>query len=125
MELSSALRSGTIICDGAMGTELQRRGLGRGETPDSWNITHPDRVKSVHEAYIQAGSQAILTNTFGANAMRSAKDGEYTVQQLNEAAVKVARDCAGQDVLVLGDMGPTGLEDLLPADLPLRQVWDV
>ena len=114
MELSSALRRGTIICDGAMGTELQRRGLGRGETPDSWNITHPDRVKSVHQAYIQAGSQAILTNTFGANAMRSAKDGEYTVQQLNEAAVKVARDCAGQDVLVLGDMGPTGLEDQLP-----------
>ncbi len=114
MKLSSALRSGTVICDGAMGTELQRRGLGRGETPDSWNVTHPDRVKSVHQAYIQAGSQAILTNTFGANAMRSAKDGQYTVQQLNKAAVEVARDCAGQDVLVFGDMGPTGLEDQLP-----------
>jgi len=114
MELSSALKSGAIVCDGAMGTELQRRGLGRGETPDSWNITHPDRVKSVHEAYIQAGSQAILTNTFGANAMRSAKDGEYSVQQLNKAAVDIARDCAGGDILVLGDMGPTGLEDQLP-----------
>ncbi len=114
MELSSALQSGTIICDGAMGTELQRLGLARGETPDSWNVTHPDRVRSVHEAYIQAGSQAILTNTFGANAMRSAKDGQYSVEQLNKAAVEIARDCAGDSVLVLGDMGPTGLEDQLP-----------
>ena len=114
MELNSALRAGPVICDGAMGTELQRRGLARGETPDSWNITHPDRVKSVHQAYIQSGSQAILTNTFGANAMRSAKDGQYSVQRLNRAAVEVARDAAGQDVLVFGDMGPTGLEDQLP-----------
>lgn len=114
MELISALKSGAIVCDGAMGTELQRRGLGRGETPDSWNITHPDMVKSVHEAYIQAGSQAILTNTFCANAMRSAKDGEYSVQQLNKAAVDIARSCAGDDILVLGDMGPTGHEDQLP-----------
>ena len=104
MELSSTLQSGIVICDGAMGTELQRRGLARGETPDSWNITNPDKVKSVHEAYIQAGAQAILTNTFGANAMRSAKGGQYSVQELNSAAVKVARECAGQDILDFGDI---------------------
>lgn len=114
MELSIALQSGPIICDGAMGTELQRRGLGRGVTPDSWSITHPDEVKSVHNAYIQAGARAILTNTFGANAMRSGKDGQYSVQQMNHAAVKNARDCAGQNVLVFGDIGPTGIEDQLP-----------
>jgi 5-methyltetrahydrofolate--homocysteine methyltransferase len=97
-----------------MGTELQRRGLGRGVTPDSWNITHPDQVKTVHNAYIQAGAQAILTNTFGANAMRLGKDKQYSVQQLNHAGVEIARDCAGEDVLVFGDIGPTGREDQLP-----------
>lgn len=114
MGLSSALRSGVLICDGAMGTELQRRGLGRGETTDSWNVTHPDQVKAVHNAYIQAGAQIILTNTFGANAMRVGKDSQYNVEQLNQAAVKIARDCAGQDILVFGDIGPSGFEDQLP-----------
>lgn len=113
MELIHTLRTGTIVCDGAMGTELQRRGLARGETPDSWNITHPDRVKSVHNAYIQAGAQAILTNTFGANAMR-VKDKQYSVRELNQAGAKIARECAGKDILVFGDIGPSGYEDQLP-----------
>jgi len=114
MKLSCALQAGAIICDGAMGTELQRRGLGRGETPDSWNLTHPDRVKEVHQAYIQAGSSAILTNTFGSNAIRLEKGGQYSVEQLNRAAAEIARDCAGKDILVFGDIGPTGSEDQLP-----------
>jgi 5-methyltetrahydrofolate--homocysteine methyltransferase len=97
-----------------MGTELQRRGLGRGVTPDSWNVTHPGQVAAVHEAYIQAGAQAILTNTFGANAMRLGKNKRYSVQQLNHAAVEIARGCAGQAVLVLGNVGPSGREDQLP-----------
>ena len=114
LELKHALQSGIIICDGAMGTELQKRGLGRGVTPDSWNMTHPDQVKAVHEAYIRAGAQAILTNTFGANAVRLEKDSRYSVQQLNHAGAKIARECAGQEVLVFGDIGPTGREDQLP-----------
>ncbi len=114
MDLSSALKSKIIVCDGAMGTELQKRGLGRGVTPDSWNITHPEQVKAVHKAYIQAGADAILTNTFGANAMRMGKSTQYSVQQLNRAGAEIARECAGQDVLVFGDMGPTGCEDQLP-----------
>lgn len=114
MRLYDALKAGTIICDGAMGTELQRRGLGKGITPDSWNVTNPEQVKDVHKTYIQAGAKAILTNTFGANAMRSAKDSEYTVQQLNLAGAKIARECADNDIIVFGDMGPTGWEDQLP-----------
>lgn len=114
MDFNSALKSGAIVCDGAMGTELQKLGLARGETPDSWNITHPDKLRAVHKAYIQAGSQATLTNTFGANAMRLGEDKQYSVEQLNKAAVGIARSCAGDDVLVLGDIGPTGFEDQLP-----------
>jgi 5-methyltetrahydrofolate--homocysteine methyltransferase len=114
LRLYDALKAGTVICDGAMGTELQRRGLGKGVTPDSWNITNPEQVKDVHKTYIQAGAKAILTNTFGANAMRSGRDGQYNVPQLNLAGAKIARECAGDDILVLGDMGPTGWEDQLP-----------
>ncbi len=112
MKLHDALRSGIIICDGAMGTELQRLGLGKGVSPDSWNITNPELVKSVHKAYIDAGANAILTNTFGSNSMRVR--GEYTVAQLNQAGARIALECAGQDVLVFGDIGPTGYEDQLP-----------
>jgi len=112
LQFDHALRSEVIICDGAMGTELQRRGLGKGITPDSWNVTHPEQVKDVHRTYIQAGAGAILTNTFGANAMRINK--EYTVEQLNYAGAEIARECAGDTILVLGDIGPTGFEDQLP-----------
>lgn len=112
MKLYDALSSGIIICDGAMGTELQRLGLGKGVSPDSWNITNPELVKAVHKAYIDAGAKAILTNTFGSNSMRV--KGEYTVLELNQAGAKLARECAGQDVLVFGDIGPTGFEDQLP-----------
>ncbi len=112
MKFHDALRSGIIICDGAMGTELQKLGLGKGVSPDSWNITNPELVKSVHKAYIDAGAKAILTNTFGSNSMRVR--GEYTVAQLNQAGARIALECAGQDVLVFGDIGPTGYEDQLP-----------
>ena len=120
MDINHALQSGIIICDGAMGTELQRRGLGKGVTPDSWNITNPEQVKSVHNAYIQAGAVAILTNTFGSNAIRlkntrlDAMDKEQNiVKQLNRAGAKIARECAGEN-FVFGDIGPTGCEDQLP-----------
>jgi 5-methyltetrahydrofolate--homocysteine methyltransferase len=112
LQFDHALQSEVIICDGAMGTELQRRGLGKGITPDSWNVTHPEQVKDAHRTYIQAGAGAILTNTFGANAMRINK--EYTVEQLNYAGAEIARECAGDSILVLGDIGPTGFEDQLP-----------
>jgi len=97
-----------------MGTELQKRGLGKGVTPDSWNITNPEQVKDVHKSYIQAGADAILTNTFGANSARISKESKYSVRELNLAGVKIARECAGENVLIFGDIGPTGWEDQLP-----------
>jgi 5-methyltetrahydrofolate--homocysteine methyltransferase len=114
MRFEQAIQSKVIICDGAMGTELQKRGLSKGVTPDSWNITNPDQVKDVHKSYIQAGASAILTNTFGANSARIGKESKYTVRELNLAGAKIARECSGHDVLVFGDMGPTGWEDQLP-----------
>lgn len=125
MDFFHTIKSEVIICDGAMGTELQRRGLARGETPDSWNITHPEMVKSVHNSYIQAGAQVILTNTFGANALR-VKNNRYSVKELNNAGVMIARECARDNVFVFGDIGPSGYEDQLPpyGNMPEKLFYD-
>ena len=64
-----------VLTDGAWGTQLQQRGLGPGGFPDLWNLTHPVRVSDVARAYVDAGSQVVLTNTFGANRIRLAEVG--------------------------------------------------
>ena len=60
----------TISLDGAMGTELQARGLKPGETPEDWNIERPEDVAAVHRAYVGAGADTIVANTFGANPLK-------------------------------------------------------
>ena len=59
-----------LLCDGAMGTNLCQRGLETGEAPDLWNISNPEKVMSVHQGFVDAGADIILTNSFGANALR-------------------------------------------------------
>lgn len=106
MDLISRLQEGVLLLDGAMGTELFRLGLsGAGEL---WNLEHPSEVASVHRAYIEAGSEALITNTFGANRIKLKMTGlaDRTVD-LNRAGVKLARDAA-DGRFVFGDIGPTG-----------------
>jgi len=80
-----------------------------GDSPESWNLEHPDRVKKVHQAFVQSGSDVILTNTFGGNRHRlKLHQLENQVIELNRAAVKLARECAGDSVMVAGSIGPTG-----------------
>ena len=99
---------GILISDGAMGTELAARGLPGGTAPELWNVENPDAVKSVHQAYIAAGSDIICTNTFGANRIKMGKFGlADRVGELADAGVKLAKECAG-DVLVFASLGPTG-----------------
>lgn len=106
-----------LLLDGAMGTELFSRGLPAGHPPELWNVDEPERVESVHEAYIEAGSDIVLTNTFGGTAQRlSLHDLQDRVVELNRAGAECARraaDAAGRRVLVAGSMGPTG-ELLVP-----------
>ena len=73
--IQELISRGPVITDGAWGTELQARGLGLGEFPDTWNLTHADRVREVAAASVAAGSQVILTNTFGANRIRLGEQG--------------------------------------------------
>jgi len=89
-----------------MGTQLMARGMQPGESPERWNVDRPNDVLAIHQAYAQAGSQWVTTNTFGAHPMALARHGlEDRTEELVRAAVRVAR-AAG--VQVLGDLGPFG-----------------
>ncbi len=98
------LAGGVLITDGAWGTQLQARGLAPGVAPDAWNLTHPDRVEAVARAYVEAGSQVILTNTFRANAV--AMEGD--LEAINRAGVAISKRAAAGQALVFASIGPTG-----------------
>ena len=103
---------GALLIDGAMGTELFSRGLQSGGAPELWNVEHPDRVTAVHADYVNAGSDIILTNSFGGTGFRlKLHQADDRVVELNEAAARVGRaaaDASDRKVLVAGSMGPTG-----------------
>ena len=98
------LAGGLLITDGAWGTQLQARGLAAGAAPDTWNLTHPERVEAVARAYVEAGSQVILTNTFRANAV--AMEGD--LEAINRAGVAISKRAAAGQALVFASIGPTG-----------------
>jgi 5-methyltetrahydrofolate--homocysteine methyltransferase len=103
------LAKAPLITDGAWGTQLQSLGLPLGEVPDGWNLSHPERVESVARAYVDAGSQVILTNTFRANAVALREAGlESELVAINRAGVEISRRAAGDKALVFASMGPTG-----------------
>jgi len=99
-----------LLLDGAMGTQLINSGLAPGESPESLNLSKPEVVEAVHTQYLQAGSDVILTNTFGGNRNRLALHGlEEQVEEINAAAVRVARKAAlNFDAKIAGSIGPLG-----------------
>lgn len=107
--LLARMSTGPVVTDGAWGTELQRLGLTVDEQPDAWNLQHPDRVEAVARAYVDAGCQVILTNTFGANRLRLERVGlEHEVVAINRAGVEISRRAAGTKASVFASLGPTG-----------------
>lgn len=121
--LKEKIKQDLILLDGAMGTQLFASGIEAGKCNDYLNIESPDIVSGIHKAYLQAGSDAILTNTFGANRFALARHGlAEEVDRINTAGAKLARQAAGEEKYVLGDIGPTGdflkpLGNLEPDDL--------
>lgn len=107
--LRSLLAHGPVLTDGAWGTELQRRGLQPGECPETWNLTHPDQVLQVAQAYVEAGSRIILTNTFGGNRFRLHAHGlADQTQEINRRGTALSREAAGDRALVFASIGPSG-----------------
>lgn len=111
--LRERIEQGVFVLDGAMGTQLFAHEVEVGVCNDNLNVQSPDIVCDVHRAYIEAGSDAILTNTFGANKYALSRHGlEGEVVAINRAGAEVARRAAGDEKYVLGDIGPSG--DFLP-----------
>jgi 5-methyltetrahydrofolate--homocysteine methyltransferase len=109
MELENALKSGIVLLDGAMGTQLMDTDLPSGIPTSCYNVGYPDTIQAIHERYIESGSQAILTNTFNTNRLMLKGHEAYGVRELNQAGVQLARRAsAGTDVMVIGDIGPSG-----------------
>jgi 5-methyltetrahydrofolate--homocysteine methyltransferase len=112
-----------LLADGATGSNLFERGLRSGDAPELWNSDHPERVAELQRAFVEAGADIILTNSFGGTRHRLKLHGaEDRVAELNEKAARIARaeaDRAERAVLVAGSMGPTGeiLEPLGPLSL--------
>ena len=108
----SRLKAGVIICDGAMGTYLNQKGVSYDHCFDELNLSRPELIGEVHREYINAGAEIIETNTFGANKVRlSAYGMESNVRDINIKAAKIARearDISGQDILIAGSIGPLG-----------------
>ena len=117
--------NGIILLDGAMGTMLQAAGLPVGELPEAWNLTHPEAVTAIQRQYVEAGSDILYANTFGANRLKVEKSG-YTPGELIAGGIRAARAAAGdRPVKVALDVGPIGqlLEPL--GSLTFDQAYDI
>ena len=120
--IEKLIASGTVVTDGSWGTQMQRRGLARGECPDSWNLNHPERVEEVASLYVSAGSMVILTNTFGANRFVLGKLGlAEKVKEINAKGVEISKRAAKNSAAVFASMGPSGkmlaMKDVTEAEL--------
>jgi 5-methyltetrahydrofolate--homocysteine methyltransferase len=121
--LLEALESRILLGDGAMGTQLQIAGLPSGHCGEAWNLDHPDRILKIQRAYAEAGSDCILTNTFGASRIMLNRHGEgERTAEINRAAVAIAREALQGRGFVLGDIGPFGglmepYGEIAPADV--------
>ena len=123
LDLRERIKDGVFLLDGAMGTQLMARKIEVGKCNDVLNIESPEIINEIQNSYSQAGSDAIITNTFGANKYALGRYGlADKVEELNKAGVEIARRAAGEEKYVLGDIGPSGdflqpLGDLNPAEL--------
>lgn len=110
-ELVRYLKEGNLlIADGATGTMLQAMGLPAGMAPELWNVERPDAIRAHYRAYLDAGSEVILANTFGGNRIKLERTGRLgaRVVELNRAGASLAVEEAAGEAYVAGDMGSTG-----------------
>jgi 5-methyltetrahydrofolate--homocysteine methyltransferase len=108
-DILDLLKKRIILFDGGFGTMLISMGLDKGKASESWNFEHPEKVKQIHKAYFDAGSDVVVTNTFGATKIKlSAKGLDDKADEINKVAAKLALEVCPEDGYVAGDIGPTG-----------------
>ncbi len=109
MSLRERIKQDLFLLDGAMGTQLIARGIEVGKCNDYLNVESPDVVSDIHRSYFDAGSDAVITNTFGANkyALGRHRLAEEAAK-INSAGAQIARRAGGGEKYVLGDIGPSG-----------------
>jgi 5-methyltetrahydrofolate--homocysteine methyltransferase len=109
-DIVSRLESGrVIVADGATGTMLQEAGLPAGTSPDQWVLENPDPIRDLQRTYVEAGSDLIIACTFGANRVRLKHTGlSDQLVEINQRAVQIAREAAGDQAYIAADIGPTG-----------------
>ena len=122
--IADLVQKGPVVTDGSWGTQLQRRGLSRGESPDSWNLTHPELVAEVADAYVRTGSQIILTNTFQASRLTLERYGlDDKTREINKRGVEISKSAAGDRALVFASIGSCG-KMLITGDTTEAQLTD-
>ena len=105
-------KSDVLLADGATGTNLFSMGLEAGAAPELWNVDDPDKIRALHRGFVEAGSDIILTNSFGGTRQRlKLHQADDRVYELNKKAAEIAREIAdesGREIVVAGSVGPTG-----------------
>ena len=116
MKITDLLGKKIIVCDGAMGTMMQKHGLQAGELPELLNFTHPEIIKEIHKAYYLAGSDFVSANTFGCNRLKLEYSG-YTTAQVITQAVKIAKEAAWEAAEEAGKNGETFPQKFVALDM--------
>lgn len=108
-DFGTRLADGVLIADGATGTNYQNMGIEPGVAPEEWVVDAPDKVQELHRRFRDAGSDLVLTCSFGASSLRLADEALHgRAVEVNRRAAELAREAVGPDVLVAGSLGPTG-----------------
>lgn len=125
VKIKNLLTKNIVVLDGATGTELQKRGLPAGVSPEIWCLENPAIIKDVHASYQKAGSRIVYACTFGANRFKLNQYGvKKDVYEINRGLVQLAKEACGRDTLVAGDIGPTGLFIEPFGTLPFEEAVD-
>lgn len=122
MDFKELIKQGTVLLDGAMGTMLQNAGLEAGAAPELLNIDKPELIEDIHRKYVEAGSQIVYANTFGANRYKLKNN---SVKEIISAGISIAKKACGKKALVALDIGPIGLLLEPSGTMTFEEAYDI